>query len=211
MIQKNILKKLLKLIKKSPEINYTTRKRKIMILKILLPFLFFITASAYGQNLKPVDAGSKVHFVIKNFGISTGGDFSGLEGEITFSPDQLSTSKINVSVSAATIDTDNPVRDKDLKSSAYFDVEKYPEIRIVSTKIEKTNKTTSGFYYFTGDLTMHGITKTISFPFQADKQKDGFLFTGEFEINRLDFGVGEKSVVLGSKVIVSLSVLSTGN
>jgi polyisoprenoid-binding protein YceI len=182
-----------------------------MIVKILLPFLFFITASVHGQNLKPVDAGSKVHFVIKNFGINTGGDFSGLKGEISFSPDNLSTSNFNVSVSTATIDTDNPMRDKDLVSAAYFDAEKYPEIKIVSTKIEKTNKTASGFYYFTGNLTMHGITKTISFPFQADKQKDGFLFTGEFEINRLDFGVGEKSVVLGSKVIVSLSVLSIRN
>jgi polyisoprenoid-binding protein YceI len=176
-----------------------------------MPFLFFITASVYAQNLKPVDDGSKVHFVIKNFGINTGGDFTGLKGEITFSPDDLSSAKFNVSVSAATVDTDNPMRDKDLISPAYFDVAKYPEIKIVSTKIEKTNKTTSGFYYFTGNLTMHGITKTISFPFQADKQKDGFLFTGEFEINRVDFGVGEKSVVLGSKVIVSLSVLSNRN
>ncbi len=182
-----------------------------MILKTFLPFLLFITALVHGQNLKPVDEGSKVHFVIRNFGISTGGDFSDLKGEISFSPDQLSTSQFNVTVSAATIDTDNPMRDKDLVSTAYFDAEKYPEIKIVSTKIEKTNKTASGFYYFTGNLTMHGITKTISFPFQADKQNNGFLFTGEFQINRLDFGVGEKSVVLGSKVIVSLSVLSIRN
>jgi len=182
-----------------------------MIVKILLPFLFFITASVHGQNLKPVDAGSKVHFVIKNFGINTGGDFKGLKGNIVFRPENIASSKFNVTVSASTIDTDNEMRDKNLVSDEYFDAAKFPVIRIISTKIEKTNKTASGFYYFTGNLTMHGITKTISFPFQADKQKDGFLFTGEFEINRLDFGVGEKSVVLGSKVIVSLSVLSIRN
>jgi len=182
-----------------------------MILKNLLLFLFLITTSAYAQHYKPVDSGSKVHFVIKNFGISTGGDFKGLKGEINFLPANLSASKFDVSVSAVTVDTDNPMRDKDLKGKEYFDVQKYPDIKIVSTKIDKTNKTDSGFYYFTGNLTMHGITKTISFPFQANKQKDGFLFTGEFEINRVDFGVGEKSVVLGSKVAVSLSVVAKKN
>jgi len=92
--------------------------------------------------------------------------------------------------------------------SEYFDAEKYPEIIITSTKIDKTNKTESGFYYFTGTLTMHGITKPISFPFHIEKVNDTYLFTGEFEINRLDYGVGSNSTVLSSTVNVSLSVLA---
>ena len=179
--------------------------------KNLLIFLFFISSNLYAQQLKPVDNGSRVHFVIKNFGISTGGDFSGLKGTISFNPENIPASTFDVSVSAATVDTDNESRDKDLAGADYFDVKNYPDINIVSTKIEKTNKSDSGYYYFTGELTMHGVTKTISFPFQAQKQKNGFLFTGDFEINRVDFGVGEKSVVLGSKVTVSLSVAATKN
>lgn len=180
-----------------------------MILKIFLPFVFFLIASSTGaQNFKPVDTASKVHFVIKNFGISTGGDFSGLKGDIFFSPDNLASCKFNVSVAASTIDTDNPARDKHLKSDEFFDVEKFPEIKMVSGKIQKTNKTNGGFYYFTGNLTIHGITKPISFPFHAEKIKNDYLFTGNFEIDRLDFQVGEKSVVLGSTVMVSLSVLA---
>ena len=179
-----------------------------MILKNLLPFLFFINTTVSAQHFTPVDTGSKVHFVIKNFGINTGGDFTGLKGEIYFLPDNLSSCKFNVSVSASTIDTDNPSRDKHLKSDEYFDAHKYTDISIVSTKIEKTNKTATGFYYFTGNLTIHGVTKTISFPFHAEKVKDDYLFTDDFEIDRVDFGVGEKSVVLSNKVIVSLSVLA---
>lgn len=182
-----------------------------MILKNMLFSLLFISTVATAQNYKPTDAGSKVHFVIKNFGISTGGDFTGLKGDIYFLPGDLSKCKFNVCVSASTIDTDNSSRDNHLRSDEYFDVQKYPDITIVSTKIEKTNKTSTGFYYFTGDITMHGITKTISFPFQATKVKDDYLFTGEFEIERLAFGVGEKSAVLGDKVIVTLSVLAKKN
>ncbi|HXS55545.1 MAG TPA: YceI family protein [Hanamia sp.] len=181
-----------------------------MIKNILFAIIFLSTAAA-AQSYKPGDTGSKVHFVIKNFGINTGGDFTGLKGDIRFFPDDVTKSSVAVSVSTSTVDTDNGSRDKSLKSDEYFDAQKYPEISIVSTKIEKTNKTATGIYFFTGNLTIHGITKTISFPFQATKVKDDYLFTGEFEISRLDYGVGEKSAVLGNKVVVTLSVLAKKN
>ncbi len=109
---------------------------------------------------------------------------------------------------ASTVDTDNHSRDNHLKGAEYFDAEKFPDITITSTKIDKTNKTGDGYYYFTGTLTMHGITKTIAFPFKAEKVNDTWLFTGEFEINRLDYGVGDNSAVLSNTVNVSLSVLA---
>lgn len=182
-----------------------------MICKHLFAFLLFIASSANAQNYVPVDAGSKVHFVIKNFGIKTGGDFTGLKGEIYFNPNDPASCKFNVSVSANTIDTDNPSRDKSLRSNEYFDAPKYPEIRIVSTKIDKTNKTASGYYYFTGNLIMHGITQPISFPFHAENRKDGYFFTGDFELNRLHYQVGEDNAVLGNKVIITLKVFAKKN
>lgn len=181
-----------------------------MVKNIIFAFLFLSTAAS-AQDFKPVDAGSKIHFVIKNFGINTGGDFNGMKGDIRFLPNDVSKSSFSVSVSTSTVDTDNGSRDKSLKSAEYFDAQKFPEITIVSTKIDKTNKTGTGFYYFTGNLTIHGVTKPIAFPFQATMVKDDYLFTGEFEISRLDFGVGEKSAVLGSKVIVTLSVMAKKN
>ncbi len=175
----------------------------------LLPLLFlFIAPSVFAQKYTPTDAGSKVHFTIKNFGVKTGGELSGLKGEILFFASDLPSCNLTVSVSASTIDTDNGSRDSHLKSSEYFDVEKYPDITITSTKIDKTNKTESGFYYFTGMLSMHGITKPISFPFHVEKVNDDYLFTGDFDINRLDYGVGSSSAVLSNAVHVSLSVLA---
>ncbi|MEP6583304.1 MAG: YceI family protein [Ginsengibacter sp.] len=179
-----------------------------MLIKIFLPFLLIININAVAQKYTPADAGSKVHFTIKNFGIKTGGDLSGTKGEIIFFTTDLPACRFNVSVDASTVDTDNGTRDGHLKGSGYFDVEKYPTITITSTKIDKTNKTDGGYYYFTGSLTMHGITKTVTFPFKAEKINDDYLFTGDFEINRLDYGVGDNSAVLSNTVNVSLSVLA---
>lgn len=179
--------------------------------KYLLAFIFLIAVNTSAQNYTPTDAGSKVHFVIKNFGINTGGDFTGLKGEITFLPDNLAACKFTVSVAASTVDTDNQMRDKNLVSDEYFDAAKFPTIQLVSTKIDKTNKTDDGFYYFNGNITIKGITKNISFPFQAKKIDKDYLFTGNFAIDRIDFGVGEKNIVLSDKVDVSLSVLVKQN
>lgn len=177
-------------------------------MKTFLIVLLFISLNTVAQNYTPVDSGSKVHFVIKNFGIGTGGDLADLKGDIAFLPETPDKSSFNVTVSTSTIDTDNEMRDKSLVSDEYFDATKFPVIKIVSTKIEKTNKTASGYYFFTGSLTIKGITKTISFPFQAKKVAGGFLFTGDFEIDRTQFGVGEKNLVLSDKVAVSLSVFA---
>lgn len=174
--------------------------------KNLLVWLLLLSVNAGAQNYTPVDSASKVHFVIKNFGINTGGDFTGLKGNIDFSPAHLSACKFDVMVAASTIDTDNEMRDKNLAGDEYFDAAKFPVIKMVSVKIDKTNKSAGGYYYFNGKITIKGITKNISFPFQVNELKDGYLFTGNFEINRTDFGVGEKNIVLSDKVAVSLSV-----
>lgn len=180
-------------------------------MKKLFVYFLFITTTAGAQNYTPVDTGSKVHFVIKNFGINTGGDFTKLAGKIIFYPDNISASMFDVTVSASTVDTDNSMRDKNLTGDEYFDAAKFPLIRLASVKIEKTNKTANGFYYFTGNLTIKGITKNISFPFQVKKVNNDYLFTGNFEIDRTDFGVGEKNIVLSNKVAVTLSVTAKQN
>jgi polyisoprenoid-binding protein YceI len=177
-------------------------KRNLSILFSLL------TLTGVSQKYSPSDAGSKVHFTIRNFGIKTGGQLSGLKGEIFFFTSDLPSCQFTVSVDASTIDTDNESRDKSLKSNEYFDAKDFPQITITSTKIEKTNRTEAGFYYFTGTLNMHGVTKPISFPFHIEKVNDDYLFTGEFEINRLDYGVGDNSAVLSNTVNVTLSVLA---
>lgn len=166
--------------------------------------------ASYSQKYKPTDEGSKVHFTIKNFAISTGGDISDLTGDISFVPNNITKSSFKVSVNVKTIDTDNNTRDNHLKSKEYFDAEKYPEITLVSTRITYS-KSKKNLYYFTGNLIIHGITKQITFSFTATQKGNDYLFTGAFDINRLDFGVGKSSAVLSNNVKVSLSVLAKKN
>ena len=154
----------------------------------------------------PVDAGSKVHFVIKNFGIKTGGDFTGLKGSIEFDPVNFAASSFNVTVDAATINTDNSSRDGHLKKSEYFDVAKYKVISFKSTKVVKSS--VAGRFYVYGDLTIKGVTKPVEFGFGATPKNGGYVFDGEFTINRRNFGVGGSSVSMSDNLNVSLSVFA---
>jgi polyisoprenoid-binding protein YceI len=178
-------------------------KKVIVFFISLTGFVSLLNAQSV---LTPFDEGSKVQFVIKNFGIKTGGDFTGLKGNIKFAPENLSVSSIDVTVDANTIDTDNESRDGHLRQKEYFDVAAYKTIRFKSTKI--TVSTVAGRYYVFGELTIKGVTKPVEFGFGATPKDGGYVFDGTFRINRRDFGVGGSSISLSDNLTVSLSVLA---
>lgn len=175
---------------------------------VLLLTAFFMYASGITAQriLSPIDANSKVHFVIKNFGIKTGGDFKGLKGTIKFLPANLAASAFDVTVDAATVDTDNESRDGHLREAEYFDATTYKTIQLKSTQI--TTSSIAGRYFMIGNLTIKGVTKPVEFGFSATPKDGGYVFDGEFKINRRDFGVGGSSVSLSDNLTVSLSVLA---
>ncbi|MFI5155734.1 MAG: YceI family protein [Chitinophagales bacterium] len=162
--------------------------KKIMMAALALAMI--ISASA---QYKPIDEGSSVQFKLKNFGFNTGGVFSGLKGTIDFNAEKPTEGKFDVTIEAASVNTDNTSRDSHLKEEAYFDVKNHPQIRFVSTKIVGSGK--AGNYSVTGNLTIKKTTKELSFPFTASQQGDGYLFNGDFKINRKDYGVGGSSTL----------------
>lgn len=174
---------------------------------ILFFALMICSGSLTAQSTyTPVEADSKVHFVIKNFGIKTGGDFTGLKGSIKFDPVNFASSTIDVTVDAATVDTDNSSRDGHLKKAEYFDAATYKTIRFKSKKI--TRSSIAGRFFVYGDLTIKGITKPVEFGFGATQKNGGYVFDGTFTINRRDFGVGGSSVSLSDNLTVTLSVFA---
>ena len=168
-----------------------------------------VTVVSFGQTYTPTDAGSKVYFVIKNFGINTGGTFDGLAGSITFDPANLSAASFNVTVDAKTVDTDIEARDNHLRKAEYFDVEKYPKISFRSTKITATNK--DGYLFMFGVVTIKNVSKEISFPFTQTSKDEGILFKGDFKLNRKEFGVGGSSFSLSDDVTIQLSIFAKKN
>lgn len=176
------------------------------IISLIIALLFVNAALNAQATYSAIDDGSRVHFVIRNFGIRTGGDFTGLQGTIKFDPAKYSASSFDVTVDAATIDTDNSSRDGHLKKAEYFDVATHKTLRFKSTKI--TLSTAAGRYYMFGELTIKGVTKPVEFGFGATPKDGGYVFDGSFEINRRDFGVGGSSITLSDNLTVSLSVFA---
>jgi len=176
-----------------------------MNMKFLLALLLtqLWVAVSIAQEYKPVDEGSAVTFEIKNMGFNTGGSFKGLDGKIVFSPNDLSKTSFDVTVDATTINTDNEMRDSHLKKESYFDVEKYPKIRFVSTGCSSPDK--SGHYTLSGKLTIKNTTRDMSFSFIATPMGDDYIFKGDFQLNRKDFGVGGSSTI-SNHLTVSLTV-----
>jgi len=162
-----------------------------------------ISTLIFAQEYKPTDAGSAIDFVIKNFGLNSKGSFSGLDGKIKFDPANPGNSSFDVSIAAASVNTDNEMRDGHLKKESYFDVEKYPRIRLVSTSVTGG----SGNYTFNGKLTIKDKTKDISFPFIATAMGEDYIFKGSFTINRRDFEVGGGSTI-SNNCTVNLTVLA---
>ena len=141
----------------------------------------------------PIDQNSSVTFKISNLGFTVPGSFKGLKGTISFDPQNLQQSVFDVTIDAKTVNTDNKMRDEHLKAESYFDVDKYPVIRLTSTRVASSNK--KGTYIFNGKLTIKNTTKDVSFPFTADPQGDGYLFKGSFKMNRRDYNVGGFSII----------------
>ncbi len=155
--------------------------------------LFLSAAFGIAQTYHPVEEGSAVQFKVKNFGFNVDGSFRGLKGNIEFEPANYTAAKFDVSIEANTVFTDNSMRDDHLREESYFDVKNHPLISFVSTRVTASNKT--GVYFIFGNLTIKGIVKEISFPFTATSVAEGFVFKGDFKINRKDFKVGGSSTI----------------
>ncbi len=171
--------------------------------KFLLLLIFFSAAKIASAAYRPVDQNSALNFKITNFGFDVTGFFKGLLGNINFDPQNPGSSSFDVTIDAGTVNTDNSFRDGHLVGTDFFDVKDYPRIRLVSSKVNASVK--KGIYLFTGQLTIKGKSKAITFPFSATPSADGYIFKGAFKINRKDFGVGGTSTI-SNELEVTLNV-----
>lgn len=172
--------------------------------KIIFLFLIALFAASLAEaQYVPIDKGSTLTFKIGNFGFDVGGSFTGFKGSINFDPQNVTSSSFDVTINAATVNTDNNLRDEHLKGASYFDVKDYPVIRFVSSKISSSGNSFTAY----GKLTLKGKTKDISIPFIATTGADNYQFKGSFKINRKDFGVGGTSTI-SNELEVSLNVLA---
>jgi polyisoprenoid-binding protein YceI len=170
------------------------------IVALVLPLLFLVTIAT---AQKVVILKNTIKFQLKNLGINTGGTINGLQATMVFSPDKLDSSTIEATLDVSSINTDNDLRDSHLRSDEFFDMAKYPKIIMKSVSF----KHKSGDNYIGQfNLTIKDKTKTFDVPFTYTTIENTATFKGGLKLNRLDFNIGGKSLVMSNEVSVSMEV-----
>ena len=153
---------------------------------------------------------SNAQFKVKHMMISNvKGEFTALNGSLEFDNENIANSQVEAAIDATSISTRDPQRDAHLKSADFFDVEKFPALTFKSTKVAKQS---GGELQVTGDLTIHGVTKSITVKIAmtgTGKDMKGnpvIGFESTFTVNRNDFGIKEFPGVLGDDVTFTISL-----
>jgi polyisoprenoid-binding protein YceI len=136
---------------------------------------------------------SHVSFAIRVMSVSTTrGRFNALRGRLHIDEQNPVNSRVDAQVEAVSIDTRNVLRDTHLRSAAFFGVKKYSTIRFTSTHVEQVR---GQDYQVTGNLTLHGVTKPITFDvlYRGQSSMMGRCtgLRASATINRRDFGLGQ--------------------
>ena len=150
---------------------------------------------------------TQVEFSAKHLGMMTvRGYFDEVGATADIDPDRPEAASVEVTISTASIRTNNGVRDNDLRSSNFLEVDKFPVITFKSTAVEPSGPDR---YTVTGDLTIKD--NTLSVPLQVTKygefNDEGMMghriaYGATSKINRKDFGL-KFNAVLDGRLVVS--------
>jgi polyisoprenoid-binding protein YceI len=165
------------------------------------------TTAADNYKIDPVH--SSVHFKIRHMDISDiYGRFNEVAGNFVLDKEDPSKSSFTMTIKTDSVDTNNKGRDKHLRSPDFFNAPQFPEITFKSTEV----KPVDGGYEVTGDFTMHGVTKPISFTLKGGKEVEfppgrkqhRTGFATQLDIKRTDFGIEKFVGMLGDEVHVGI-------
>lgn len=176
------------------------------------------TTTATNTTARPyaIDpAHSEAAFQVRHLVTRVRGRFRDLEGTLTVDQERPDLSSVKATIQAASIDTAQPDRDTHLRSGDFFAVDQFPTITFASTRVAKTGSDT---FDVTGDLTIRGVTRTVTLPVTylgAAKDPWGnerLGFEAELTINRKDYGLTWNAaletggLLVGDDVKISLAV-----
>jgi polyisoprenoid-binding protein YceI len=171
--------------------------------KVFFPVLagFLLVTSAFmsvqTQEWK-ISTGYSIKFISKD----PSGIFKDFKGMIKYDEKDLAGSKFDVSIDVSSISTGNGMMNKKAQIEEWFNSEKYPDIKFVSSKIEKS----SDGFSISGSLTIKGTSKEKKIPMKVIKAGNDLTFTGTFPVNRMDFKVGHKSDAVPDIMNITYSI-----
>lgn len=154
------------------------------------------------------DQHTSIVFAINHFDLSfCYGMFGKYSGSFTVDMNDPTAAKFEITIDAASLDTQVEKRDEHLRGPDFFNVKQFPEIKFVSTSVTADGKTLN----VTGDLTMHGVTKPIVLPLTFIGEgvgpygKERIGFAGRATIKRSEFGINAYVPKIGDDVTLLLS------
>ncbi|MBU2969799.1 YceI family protein [Pseudoalteromonas sp. C2R02] len=134
-----------------------------------------------------------VQFKIKHLGYSwLLGEFNTFDGNFTYDSKKPNQAKINIKIDTKSLDSNHAERDKHLKGNDFLNVDKFPKANFKSKEIKFSDETNA---IVTGDLTLKGVTKTISFPIskigEGQDPWGGYRvgFSGNTSLKLTDYGI----------------------
>lgn len=160
-----------------------------------------------GQKYLITSENSKIEFIGSKVTGSHNGSFPKFSGEIDYAgaPEK---SRVSVTIDTNSLTSDDENLTKHLKSADFFDVAKYPQATFVSTEI-KPGGDSGATHTVTGNLTLHGVTKSITFPATINVTPDVASVDANFSINRKDFEInypGASDNAIRDNVVLKLTI-----
>lgn len=168
-------------------------------------------AKPRGESLSFDPENSKVEFTGSKVTGKHEGGFKQFTGMIDLVSSRPAESSVTVDIDAATVFADDEKLTGHLKSADFFDVEQFPKATFNSTKIEPDTANGVDAYTVTGDLTLHGVTKSVSFPANIRVSDATVDVDSEFAVNRKDFGIayaGKADDLIRDDVVIRLNLKS---
>ncbi|MGZ3569919.1 MAG: YceI family protein [Thermodesulfobacteriota bacterium] len=179
--------------------------------------LLSIPIFAFGATYQIDPDHSNFQFKVRHMTVSNvKGEFKKVKGTVTIDENDMTRFKVEVTLDAASVNTDHVKRDDHLRGEDFFDVAKYPTIVFVSKKVTKVDENR---LKVVGDLTIRGVTREVTVdvdgPTHEVKDPGGNIrrgATGTLKINRKDFGMGWRKtldnggMVVGDDVNISVEV-----
>lgn len=183
--------------------------RFVMTLVTALAMAAAAAAQASTWQIDPPHTSAQ--FSVRHFGVSTvRGAFTKVSGNASYDPSDPSKTALEATIEAASVDTRVEMRDNDLRSPNFFDVQKYPTLTFHSKQVKGAG---SGKLQIVGDLTIHGVTKEVVLdvdgptgPVKDPMGNQRMGASATTKISRKDFGVNGLPGAVGDEVNITIDV-----
>jgi polyisoprenoid-binding protein YceI len=181
------------------------------VFTLLATLALAATAAAQAGSWQIDPNHSAAQFSVRHLGVSTvRGAFTKVTGSAQYDPADPSKDSLQATIDANSIDTRVEMRDKDLRSPNFLDVQKYPTLTFQSKQVKAAG---AGKLQIMGDLTIHGVTKQVmldvdgpSAPIKDPWGNQRIGASASTRINRKDFGVNGAPGVVGDEISITIDV-----